>query len=191
MISEQIEFQISQYVDGTLSSAEHAAVDELLAGDPHARKILADYRRLNLQLTMMNAGPSVQWDGLCDRLSAGIDRGAAPVVAGRIGRLSSFASKLRIAAALLLAATAWMILRHRSNPVTPAIPHAPVSAMEVQGPQSEIATGPAVEDVQVKPSQMAARNQAPRYGEGVIDQGPSKVVISGLTPSPKKNSQLH
>jgi anti-sigma factor RsiW len=191
MISEQIEFQISQYADGTLTTAECTAVDELLAADPHARKVLADYRRLNLQLTKMHAGPSVNWDRLSEHLSAGIDRAAAPIVAGRIGRWSSFASKLRIAAAVLLAATAWMIVRHRGNPVTPAVPQTAVSAMEVQGPQSEIATGPAVEDVQVKPSQMAARSEAPRYGEGVIDQGPSKVVISGLTPSAKKDSHLH
>jgi anti-sigma factor RsiW len=192
MISEQIEFQISQYVDGTLSPAERIVVDELLATDPQARKLLADYRKLNVHLTKLNAGPSVHWDRLSEHLSAGIERATAPVIAGRIGRFSSFTFQMRIAAAILVAATAWIVVRHHGGAtVKPPAQQLPVSSIDVQGPQSEIATGPAVEDVQVKPSQMASRNEAPRYGEGVIDHGPSKVVISGLTPSVKKDSHLH
>jgi anti-sigma factor RsiW len=194
MISEQIEFQISQYVDGTLSSAERGAVDQLLADDPQARKLLADYRQLSLQLSKMNAGPSVRWDRLSEHLSAGIDQATAPAVAGRIRRPPSFAIQMRIAAAVLVALTAWIVVRHHSVSDTavrlPGTP-APVGRIDVQGPQSEIATGPAVEDVQVMPSQTAARNEAPRYGEGVIDHGPPKVVISGLTPAVKKSSGLH
>ena len=192
MISEQIEFQISQYVDGTLSPAERTAVDELLAADPQARKLLADYRKLNVHLTKLNAGPSVHWDRLSEHLSAGIDRATAPVIAGRIGRFSSFTFQMRIAAAVLLAATAWIVVRHHhGNPIAPPSVQAPVSTMEVQGPQPEIATGPAVEDVQVKPSQVAAGKEGSRYGDGVIDHGPPQVVISGLTPSAKKDSHLH
>jgi hypothetical protein len=63
--------------------------------------------------------------------------------------------------------------------------------MDVFGPQSDVASGPGIVDVQVKPSQLAAGNDATRYGEGVIDHGPSKVVISGLTPPAKNDSHLH
>jgi anti-sigma factor RsiW len=191
MISEQIEFQISQYVDGTLSLDEQAAVDQLLAVDGRARKILADYRKLNAHLAKLNVGPSVHWDRLSEHLSAGVDRATAPVIAGRIGQWSSFSSKMRIAAAILFAASAWMIVRHHGHSVQPVTPQTPVSRMDVSGPQPEVANGPTIEDVQVKPSQLASGSNATRYGEGVIDHGPSKVVISGITPSPRKDSPLH
>ena len=47
MISEELEFQISQYADGSLSAEETAALEAVLASDSEAAALLADYRKLD------------------------------------------------------------------------------------------------------------------------------------------------
>jgi anti-sigma factor RsiW len=69
MIAEEVEFQISQYVDGTLPAAEMKYVDDLVQSDPEAQKVLADYRRLNGQLAQLRTGSAVKWDLLAAQIS--------------------------------------------------------------------------------------------------------------------------
>ena len=187
MITDEVEFQISQYVDGTLSPPERKLVDDLLQADPGARKVLADYQKLNVHLGSLRGGPAVQWDRFADQISNAIDHYEQPAVAGRIG---FFQSRWRIAAAVLVAGSALIITRHamRSHPTVQPIA-APVVS-DVQGPQAEVAVGKPTEDVSIGPSPaLAARNS--RYGEGVIGQGPSKIVILGQLPKPPADSHLH
>jgi anti-sigma factor RsiW len=189
MISEDVEFQISQYVDGTLPAPERKLVDELLQSDRGAQKVLADYQRLNGYLRSLGNGPVVRWDQFADQISHAIDQAnEPPAVAGRIG---FFTARWRIAAAVLLAGSALIVAKHamRSKPVVPQIT-TPSSLIDVQGPAAEVATGKPSEEISVGPSPaLAARNS--RYGEGVIGQGPSKVVIIGEVPKPPVDSHLH
>lgn len=189
MIAEQLEFQISQYADGTLSPAETQALDQILRGDAEARKLLADYRQLNARLARSAALPSLRWDRLADRISSNISaQQTRPMTLAIAGRISTWSAGLKIAAAMLLACTAWLMVRHRSTAPVPN-PSPAVSVTAITGPQAEVANGPAVTDVSVGPSQLAQRTEATRNGEAVVVE-PSRVVISGLTPPVKRDPHL-
>jgi hypothetical protein len=201
MIAEEVEFQISQYVDGTLSTAEMKYVDGLVQSDPQAAKVLAEYRRLNGKLATLRTAPAIKWDRLAAHISNEIDndenRADQPAVAGRIGFFQS--ARVRIAAAVLLAGTAAIVARYstRSNPAgipTPAPtlinPTSPTAITDVIGPQAEVAKGAPVQDVSVGPSPSLANNS--RYAEDVIGHGPPKVVILGRgLEKPVGSSPLH
>jgi len=76
MITEDLEFQISQYTDGTLPAAERAALEARLVDDAEAREMLAEYRRLGERLSHdLPPLPEVKWDRLADQLSRAIGRG--------------------------------------------------------------------------------------------------------------------
>jgi anti-sigma factor RsiW len=189
MIAEATEFQISQYVDGTLSAAERSAVESLVASDAGARKVLADYRQLNKQLIASQGVPAMNWDRLSNQISDSINRESdRPLVAGRIGFWSV---PMRIAAAVLLTAGATLLAyhHHAQVPVSPT-PTDLQGGVAVSGPSAETSTAPGSLDVSVGPSVTAMKNDAARYG--LLNRGdanrPSRVVISGITSSAKNDS---
>lgn len=67
---DQLEYSISQYLDGTLNPVELAAMDELLATDAEARAVLDEYRRLNLAVKSGLPVPEMAWDELAASISA-------------------------------------------------------------------------------------------------------------------------
>src|SRR5439155_7362633 len=69
MDREQLEFRISQYVDGALPAAEAAALVETLASDAEARALLEDFRKLHSAMAREAALPAVKWDRLAAHLS--------------------------------------------------------------------------------------------------------------------------
>ena len=118
MSDEQLQFAISQYVDGTLPPAEATALEKRLQEDPAARRLLEEYRRINDLIDVALPEPEVDWDQLSTRISAAIDREAAssPVTAEEPAtyRISAYVWKpLAMAAAVLICATvALLILRN-------------------------------------------------------------------------------
>jgi anti-sigma factor RsiW len=181
MLAETTEFQISQYIDGTLSAAERSTVESVLAADAEARKVLADYRHLNQQLAASQSIPAVNWDRLSTAISDSIEPAERPMVAGRIGFGSA---RMRIAAAVLVAATAAIVARHYTY-------HAPVIStpthetdVAVTGPSAEPPAGPAMVEISVSPSATAMRNDPAHYAQ--LNR-PSRVAISPVTP-PAKNA---
>jgi anti-sigma factor RsiW len=186
MIAEDVEFQISQYADGTLPASEMKYVEDLLQSDVQAQKMLAEYRQLNGHLAKLR-GPDVQWDRFAQQISNEIENSDRPAVAGRIG---FFQYRMRIAAAVLIACTAFFVTKHAMKPKQIASHAVAPSISEVTGPQAEVATGKPVQDVSISPSPALARDS--RYGEDVISQGPSKVVTIGRVPSKQTDDQhLH
>ncbi|HEV8378079.1 MAG TPA: hypothetical protein VGP99_04460, partial [Tepidisphaeraceae bacterium] len=73
MTSEQMEFLISQYLDGTLSGEEESGVRELLASNEEARRILAEYQKLDGVLKTARGAPAVKWDVLAEKISEAVD----------------------------------------------------------------------------------------------------------------------
>ena len=193
MISEQIEFQISQYADGTLALADRPQIDALVKADPAAQAMLRQYEQLDAGLSQLKKMPALRWDRLAEHLSNAIDEDSSTsAVVGRIGFLQS---RWRIAATILVAASAVLIARQalRINHVAVPATVAPASVTIITGPQAEVAAGPAVQDITVGPSPaLAARDGEARYGEGVIGQGPAKVIIvGGLNPPANADSHVH
>ena len=69
---QDLEFTISQYLDGTLSPADRTALERHLESDADARTMLDEYRRLNVAMKAMPL-PAFQWDALSRSISAAVD----------------------------------------------------------------------------------------------------------------------
>jgi negative regulator of sigma E activity len=76
---EQLEFTITQYLDGTLPPEESAALQVRLANDPEARALLAEHQKLTALLRAEGL-PELDWDELASDFSA--------VVTGTVGERS-------------------------------------------------------------------------------------------------------
>ena len=63
MTRDELEFSISQYLDGTLPEAQRPALEARLAEDAEAQAILAEERALT-RLLRSEPLPEVRWDGL-------------------------------------------------------------------------------------------------------------------------------
>src|SRR5438105_19050 len=74
MDREQLEFRISQYVDGTLPAAEVAALEAVLAADAEARAVLEDFRKLDAAMKDQARLPQIYWDRLAAHLSDAVAR---------------------------------------------------------------------------------------------------------------------
>src|ERR1700761_200522 len=71
-VNDELEFSISQYLDGTLSAPEAAALEQVLASDAAARALLDEYRQLDALIKSAPL-PAVRWDALASSISSAID----------------------------------------------------------------------------------------------------------------------
>src|SRR5437763_2310389 len=69
MTLEQLEFSITQYLDGTLPAEEVGALEARLASDPQARAMLDEHRALT-DLLRSQPGPALDWAEVAGDLSA-------------------------------------------------------------------------------------------------------------------------
>src|SRR5437588_1955546 len=82
MSRDELEFSISQYLDGTLADGERSALEERLARDAEARALLAEEEALNVVLKRAKHAslPAVRWDRLTETISAAIAEQSAPAI---------------------------------------------------------------------------------------------------------------
>src|SRR6266550_2658925 len=81
MTREEMEFLISQHLDGTLSREDEGKVRELLETSAEAQTILAEYQNLDRVLKGAKDLPAVKWDVLASTISSAVDAvGEAGVV---------------------------------------------------------------------------------------------------------------
>lgn len=72
MNRDQLEFAITQYLDGTLPPERVAALEQLLQSDEQARELLAEHRRLDAILKagrQLAAPPALDWDRIATTIS--------------------------------------------------------------------------------------------------------------------------
>jgi anti-sigma factor RsiW len=69
MTKDQLEFAISQHLDGTLPPEERAALERLLATDADAQRLLEEYRSLDLVAKGALPLPNVNWNKLSASIS--------------------------------------------------------------------------------------------------------------------------
>src|ERR1700722_18853521 len=88
MNRDELEFAISQYIDGTLPEEQRAAIEERLRNEPEAAGIEAEYRKLE-EVVSRAAGktPEVRWDRFAECVGQAIDdRSSRPILTiGRVG----------------------------------------------------------------------------------------------------------
>ena len=183
MTRDELEFSISQYLDGTLAEAEEAALESRLASDADARALLGEYRRLDRTLKAAPL-PAFDYGALSDRISAAVAREAEPAQSYRLHWVRT-AAALAIAACVVIAVGVGI---RRLGPAGPTDPRqqavAPTPAVERKqiivvdaGPRSQPSTAP-VEVIAVGPSPAAQDGPAlARYQEDLISR-PSQVIIA-------------
>ena len=121
MTEELLQFAISQYLDGNLPADEVAALEKRLTEDPHAQRLLKEYRLLD---SLMVAGlkvPETNWDSLALEISKAVEL-AAPPVPGSLANEADAAYRtawawrpFAIAASVLICAGLALIFVHRQS----------------------------------------------------------------------------
>jgi anti-sigma factor RsiW len=195
MITEDFEFLISQYADGTLAGDKREAVRVRIESDPVATALLSEFRRIDQMLQTSSPVPSINYDVLQSHISEAIDD-ARPAVAGRIGpAFQSWKMWTSVAAGLMIAVGIGNMM-HRSPTVAVKLTNVPTKAnpspvpvpgeMVVVGPAVESPVGPAVEEIKIGPSPaLTARGSAGQYANDVMTLPSSVKIADRGAPGPK------
>ena len=101
MTRDELEFAISQYLDGTLAEAEENALEARLATDADARSLLAEYRSLDRALRA-SPPPPVDYAALAGRISDAVARSEDPAQSYRLHWVRTV-SALALAACVVIA----------------------------------------------------------------------------------------
>lgn len=184
MLTEQLEFQISQYADGTLPASESRAIEQLLADDEQARATLEEYRSIDGALKRELAPPVMNWDRLAAQLSdriAEADEAAAPAPIPLYVRLRPI---LSIAASVAIGfGIAALVYRNPPRSSGPVAGHAVIPArlasasVTVTGPTIEVSGAPRTQitiDASPLTRQLAA-------ADAVVYRPPRIVIASSAT----------
>src|SRR5688572_6734984 len=123
MTRDELEFSISQYLDGTLVEREKVALERRLENDGEARALLAEYRRVDAALKGVSAAaplPAVNWAGLSAEISAAVAGERTPAAPARSFRIADWIrtapAKLAVAASALLAVGVAAVVVLRGGP---------------------------------------------------------------------------
>ncbi|HZL35995.1 MAG TPA: hypothetical protein VFC78_11835 [Tepidisphaeraceae bacterium] len=199
MTTQDLEYSISQYLDGTLDASERAELERRLESDAAARALLGEYRRLDAALKAEPL-PDVRWDALAESISLAIDRAVEQTA--RPYRLPGWvrvAAPLAMAASVLVAAGVGIRVYLTARPTAPLATHSrqqeartspparqpaeQLASIEIFGPRADRAEGPAQVQVSIGPARSAGGDAAISYSDAVISRPSHVSVASGLAPS--------
>lgn len=141
MLPEELEFRLTEYLDGSLPPDQRPQIERILAQNPAARAQLHEYRRLDGFLRDAMPVPMIDWDRLAGKISSAIDNRRTGAGVFRLPRFwIPAAAALAASVALGLAIASYM------RPIqTP--PVQPRAFALVTGPQSQVPTGTTLADV--------------------------------------------
>ena len=182
-MNDDLEFSISQYLDGTLPQSQRVALEERLASDPEAQAILAEDRALTDALRSMPL-PDVQWGRFAESISAHIDRDLEERMDRVSWRLSwRLPTGLAIAASVLLAVGIGVHLwtqptNSGSGGGGHTGPSEVTQVLYVEGPQIDRPQGPVVSEISVAAGGSYASDPSLSPYDDEMDNRPSRVVIA-------------
>jgi anti-sigma factor RsiW len=179
MTPDELEYAISQYLDGALPPLEKAALEERLAGDAEARAILEEYRKLNTALkTTLPAAPQIAWDRLAEQIHRNLEAEATPVRHFRLLSIG-WTGRMAIAAALLFVISVAIHFVPRNESPTSNPRMNPGIAM-ISGPAVESSVGATIADVSIGPPPSPAIVRS--AGDDIVTR-PTIVLIDRAAPS--------
>lgn len=197
MTRDQLEFSITQYLDGSLPEPERSALMERLEKDAEAREMLDEHRRLDGLLGRVHL-PGFELEAFSKQLSEAIAQAPAPEAEQRSLRMPwvGVRSWMAIAASVVIASgLAITMLSHgRSGTVSNPVHHeltASAGFVTVTGPVAEASSGSDDVQVSVGPSKaIAGESTLSRYSADLVMR-PAHVmmVASGATPDQDMDSQ--
>lgn len=184
MTRDDLEFSISQYLDGTLAPAARDALETRLGSDAEARALYAQYEAL--QDVLANAPlPAVRWDRFAEQISAAMAREPEPAQSYMLSRWFRPA-RLALAASVLLAGgIAFSLFRLGPGATNDPVAAAPIrivlkNAAAASGPDAAPAVNPAPIRIAIdEPADDAGVLRV--YSDSVVHR-PSKAVIVSAVP---------
>lgn len=187
-MTEELEYIIAQYADGSLDEVQRSRVEALLAADPEARKLLEQYRRLDQTLRLITAPPAIDYERLGALISQQIDRADDQLELPTLKMpwvKSAVVRSLALAAAVVIGiGVVWRVFV--ASPVTE--PVGPIGGADpvliVSGPTPPTAEAAPVVQISIgPPPHLAEAELAIRYLETGLVARPSRVFIAGVTDS--------
>ena len=180
MTRDELEFSISQYLDGTLPARETDALESRLGSDAEARALFAEYESLQGVLAAAPL-PAVRWDRFAEQVSAAVAREEMPAHSYQLSRWLRPA-RLAIAASVLVAGAIGFSLLNRGGPSGDT--GAPVTAGRVE-PFRIVkvdGAGTATPTAVVSPGSMRVAVGPPQAADGrryadTVVRRPSRAVI--------------
>jgi len=177
-----IEFAISQYLDGSLAEAERSALEARLRTDAEAKALFTEYQAVTAALRAIPI-PPVRWELLAESISGAVRRAEEPAQSFKL-RLRGpwLAVPLGLAASVVVAAGVAFHVYFSgtggtTSPVRP-VPAVPQAVAVVTGPRVEDAAGPAQAEVSIGPSPAVAdAEHLSKYADDVITR-PSRVLVA-------------
>jgi anti-sigma factor RsiW len=180
MEQDELEFRISQYVDGTLEGADRAELERRLQTDAAAQALLEEHRAVT-ELVRSARLPEVRWERLAETISSVIDE----EMDARVRRASwviGFTRKtgwMAVAASVLIAAGIslhFLMGPKSTNPVAGPQPSRGTLLVEVSEPDRP--EGPVVSDISVGAGGAYAKDSSLAPYADDIDSRPSHVIIA-------------
>ncbi|HWP41070.1 MAG TPA: hypothetical protein VNL70_09090 [Tepidisphaeraceae bacterium] len=185
MTRQELEYSISQYLDGTLPPLQRDALEERLASDAEARAILAEYEQLNhLLRTRLPAMPQLAWDRLAAQIAGAVAAEQPPVRHLSI-RAMGWTARLAVAAAVLMILSIAVYFASRPHDQAGPAPH---TVAVVSGPQVEQVPGPVVSEISIGPAPSLANQW--RFSEEIVAR-PTVVLIDRVSTSQENDSGLY
>jgi len=182
MNREQLEFSISQYLDGTLPGEQRSLLEQRFEADAEARELLAKYRSLNDVLRIELPVPEMHWERLAERLSASVADVDLSAPSYRIGPRFTMAS-LAIAASVLLAIGMAFVIFRQGRSSSPQ----PTAIVQVEGPRLEPTTAPAIAEISIGPADTLAKNKY-QLSEP-MNESPSHAIF--IAPAGENSDDTH
>ncbi len=181
MLSEEIEFAITQYADGTLPDAERAELEPILQSDAEARRALDEYRRLDALVKSAGAQlPDIRWDALADHISAKVSNLPLPAQSYKMPAWWQRSGLIALAASVLI--VLGVGIRLMRSPALPQAKTVAIARADVDGPQPEAPHGAVVADVEIGPPPLAMEMSSD--AQAVVARRSHVSIYSALSPSP-------
>jgi anti-sigma factor RsiW len=175
-VSEEDEFAITEYLDGTLPAEHQAALENRLNAEPGLRAVMEEYRALDGVVKNAMPIPAVKWDVLAERLSESVDA-QSQQRRFYIGNWLKQPMRLAAAAMILIAIGVGILIAISNSG------NKPVLAVEVVGPEKPAGTGPVVAQVEFDMSPSLAQSGTDWYSAGDVVAMPSTLDVAFTTPA--------
>jgi len=173
MASENLEFLITQYLDGSLPERERSELERKLSEDPAAARLMEEHQKLSGLLCSASPLPPIDWDALELRISAAVAMEVEPVQRHKLPR-AWVGAAVALAACLLLVFGISSLMRRDEAPIYPVGVEA--AAAIVVGPHAEEARGqPMIAEVTL------ASASSPATAADEDPARPSHVFITSAT----------
>jgi len=185
MLNDDLEFSITQYLDGSLDETKRIALEAQLAADPEARALLAEHRALGDLLQSIPL-PQVRWEKLSHHISAAIDdQESAPLTHASWWIWARMPQVAAIAASVLLVTGLAMhfLLGPQPPSSRPVIPGPNlIASISVDGPSEDAPDGLPVTEVSIGPGGSYAKASSLAPYADQIEVRPARVVIAAGIP---------